>query len=202
MLGVAYDRDLRGGQLGLDGPEPAASAEVIHRGVGVGDAPANQTPEQSGVVGQQHGGAAGDVAALVDDGAPELTCLPEAVVRGVGTKHQEQRQGRAHQPVYLLRRRDGRPDVMLQHEERGQGCTCQRPIPDGVKHRAPDVEEVVPPVMRVVVDHGDPGTLSSTATRVDRCPGGGMLRRGRYALKTRRSRESHHAAMEDHPGAD
>ena len=139
-------------------PEAALAAEGVHAGVGEGDAQADDACDEGVVGGEQHRGRAGEVARLVDDGAPELAGLPEAVVRGVGAKHQQEAEGGADEGVHLLGRLELMPAVVHEGEKRCGRGAHERAEADGPGHGAAGVEEMVAPAVGFVVDHGRDST--------------------------------------------
>jgi hypothetical protein len=146
-----------GGDLGLGerrrGAHALLVAQRVHDGPRERHAPVHQRGEQLAVAGEQDAAEAREVAALVDDRAPLLAALPEAVVRGVGAEHEQEAERDADERVRLVGDLELVPVVVRDGGADGDQDAQKDAREDLAHHRALDVEEVAEPVVSVVVDH-------------------------------------------------
>ena len=161
-----------GGEFVGLGAEAIGGAEGVHGGPGEGGCPAGEAGEESGVVLQVNDGAANEVSGFIDDAAPEFAAFPETFVAGAGAEDEEEAEGETHKGVE--ERGHGHASyVEVEGDDGGGPNYAERDAAEYFPHeRTADVEEVVEPLMGIVLNHG---CLGRSSSMISHSPGGGMI---------------------------
>lgn len=135
--------DVRRAVLSLKNRLHVVRCEFTHGGAEVGLAtegvggdpgeearPASEIVQEPRMSGQVHAGGADEVAALIDNAAPEPAAFPVAIVGGVRAEHQEQAERHAHQAVQRRGNRGNVPALVQPDDESGPEHTGAQPRPD------------------------------------------------------------------------
>ncbi len=169
--------ELGPGQRVGDRAQPVGPPQHVLHGVGERPGPSDHVIEQLGIAAEVHRGATRQVPRLVDQAPPQLPPFPEPVVRRVGAEHQQHPQRDAHQRV--RRRRDRHvPDVTIERHDRDRpGQARQDPQRDLADQRALDVEQVIEPAVRIVLDHRGAGASERRIAGSEPAPADGPMGR-------------------------